>query len=1074
MAITTARYGPIRRFLSTESSVKEEESAAGSTESNSQNTSTPSPDKKQPSRQKGKSSGRRNRKDFKLSEDQSSMAAAATVISEESDKKDSSESKSEPPQFPSTITRLVDNHPLSEEDFDPHQFLIHLSEDKLDRAPPTPLFDEETADNLPRSHRITGKDRNGNEVTVIEHLPPKNEERMNQLGFYLSKKDMHGYSHETPMLLHKGPLDHFHGDVTEGMPIDVLDALAEETEDFADLSNETPNKSSDESQNEVENDVPLEQRNDFSRMRLLGDWLEGTAFHPGSDIQLDLELEMLARNAEFRRLRRDSLQFERGYDNRSYSNSTPWIDTHRIEAIDARLHELHQMREAGELDYPIENDAAVEAKRIRREQKIVRNAISHMLGQSRESATSDAYLFSKQTRKSPQQSFPLAAKERDESLDEMEVYAIPVEKLYQARRQELDKLRGTSYEDFDLDYLLAKSGRSFESRGKAASLYELRHGYNEVPRSAIPAGMDARVAGREAMLLDYLEGIAKKSANGIYNGNVRMINEDMEKALEEAEENVELEGKEEDENEEDEAAVDTSSFTPESLHTSETVDHVPDEYTVSEELNSVQRPPSAMKRPLKDIEVGVSPNGNMKVFWRENRQTAPDFSRDKREFFQQVDEMLNKWEGTVSEDEKNYVISSQDMEDSRRNVGQPPDVSSETFHSRYLDSWKNHVNDAKLVTELLGGVSVEQPEKILKELGIDSEDGIEKYLMDTFENHEAPVEQLYPPELLQARDTREKSDRLIEQLKKQLAKRNAASKNDETSKEGGENPSETSRESGENPSETSSETPKEGSEVPKEETSSEPPKEDGETPIENEASDSPKEDEIPLDHFSETPTKPLSFEESFARMYDRFTKDGEAALAEIPDDDSGVIGEGHPVDALEYSDEVYVHEKDRQLIYAMFCRGTSPQEISRSFGFAESRVTAIIRLMADRERHQKEGTFDGRIVDQLEENESPWKYDYRDFPPASYRFDDHRKKATIPAYIPKFVFLKEGEEEEKVMREVESLIRRNNHKKEPVIHRKELKVQEGRNGHEVRHRTAGERAWKTHLQNRFYGSIEGS
>lgn len=90
----------------------------------SQNTSTPSPDKKQPSRQKGKSSGRRNRKDFKLSEDQSSMAAAATVISEESDKKDSSESKSEPPQFPSTITRLVDNHPLSEEDFDPHQFLI--------------------------------------------------------------------------------------------------------------------------------------------------------------------------------------------------------------------------------------------------------------------------------------------------------------------------------------------------------------------------------------------------------------------------------------------------------------------------------------------------------------------------------------------------------------------------------------------------------------------------------------------------------------------------------------------------------------------------------------------------------------------------------------------------------------------------------------------------------------------------------------------------------------------------------------------------------------------------------------
>ena len=1048
MAITTAKYGPIRRFLSTESSVKEGESAAGSTESNSQNTSAPSPDKKQPSHQQGKSGGRRNRKDLNLSEDRTSMAAAATVISEDSDKKDSSESKPEPPQFPSTITRLVDNHPLSEEDFDPHQFLIHLSEDKLDRAPPTPLFDEETADNLPRSHRITGKDRNGNEVTIIEHLPPKNEERMNQLGFYFSKKDMHGYSNETPMLLHKGPLDHFHGDETDGMSIDVLSTLAEET-DFADSSNETPSKSSNESQNEVENDVPLERRNDFSRMRLLGDLLEGTAFHPGSDIQLDLELEMLVRNAEFRRLRRDSLQFERGYDNRSYSNSTPWIDTHRIEAIDARLHELHQMRETGELDYPIENDAAVEAKRIRREQKIVRNAISHMLGKSRETDASDAYLFSKQIRKSPQQSFPLAAKERDASLDEMDVYAIPVEKLYQARRQELDKLRETSYEDFDLDYLLSKSGRSFESRGNAASLYELRHGYNEVTRNAIPAEMDARKAGREAMLLDYLEGIAKKSANGIYNGKVRMVTEDMEKALQGAE-SVELGKEESEENEEDETASNTSAFTPESLHTSETVDHVPDEYTVSEELGSVQRPPSAMKRPLKDIEVGVSPNGDMKVFWRANRQMAGDFSRDKREFFQQVDEMLNKWDGNVSEEEKNRVISSQDMENSRRNVGQPPDVSSETFHSRYLNTWKDHANDAKLVTELLGGVSVEQPEKILKELGIDSEDGIEKYLMDTFESHEAPVEQLYPPELLQARKTREKADRLIEQLKKQLAKKNAASKNDETSKTDGETPSETPKEGSETSKEkASSETPKEGSEISKYEEASESPKESGETPIESEAANSSKEeDEIPVDTPSETPSKPLSFEESFARMYDRFTKDGEAALSEIPDD-SGVIGEGHPVDALEYSDEVYVHEKDRQLIYAMFRRGSSPKEISRSFGFAESRVTAIIRLMEDRERHQKEGTFDARIVDQLEENESPWSYDYRDFPPASYRFEDHRKKATIPPYIPKFVFLKEGEEEEKVMREVESLIRRNNHKKDPVIHRKELKTQKGRDGNEM-------------------------
>ena len=78
-----------------------------------------------------------------------------------------------------------------------------------------------------------------------------------------------------------------------------------------------------------------------------------------------------------------------GYDARQFANAEPWVDTHRIEAIDARLHALHQERARGELAYALEKDAAAEARRIRAEEDAALAAIREAIG-LREGATVDA------------------------------------------------------------------------------------------------------------------------------------------------------------------------------------------------------------------------------------------------------------------------------------------------------------------------------------------------------------------------------------------------------------------------------------------------------------------------------------------------------------------------------------------------------------------------------------------------------------------------------------------------------------------------------------------------------------
>ena len=483
--------------------------------------------------------------------------------------------------------------------------------------------------------------------------------------------------------------------------------------------------------------------------------------------------------------------------------------------------------------------------------------------------------------------------------------------------------------------------------------------------------------------------------------------------------------------------------TVDSLTKEERVDAVDAKYTVDSEMDTLLRDP---KKPLEDYEMALTKDGDVKFAWRTNRQEVADFARDKKRFMSQFEHLVNHTEVKPGEEAmlKNTVITSEDMAAARRAVGQPSDVSDEVFAKRYLAGWKAKAGDAELVSNLLGGYSMEHPEKMLKDLGLDSEDGIERYLMGTFEAHEAPEDQLLPEELLQARGARERAEKVIEQLQKRAEEAEKA-KQSQAEKSGGEGEGEAAKSEGESPKgEGEGETPKVEGEAAKSE--GETPKVEGETvKAEGESVESESSPfKTTFTTMDETPisSNPTNLSDAFTRLMERFDQDGEEAVSILPDEETEVIGEGHIVDALEYSDQVYVHEKDRQMMYAMYQRGVSPREISQSFGFDERRVYAILRLMQDRPRHQKEGTFAAEGVDAMEEKESPWNYDYRDFPPQSYRYDDHRKVGKVPAHLPKFVFLKEGEEERKVMKEVEAIVNRQKREKEARIERKGIPLGE--------------------------------
>ena len=149
----------------------------------------------------------------------------------------------------------------------------------------------------------------------------------------------------------------------------------------------------------------------------------------------------------------------------------------------------------------------------------------------------------------------------------------------------------------------------------------------------------------------------------------------------------------------------------------------------------------------------------------------------------------------------------------------------------------------------------------------------------------------------------------------------------------------------------------------------------------------------------------------------------------------------HPVDALEYSAQVYVHEKDRAMIFRMYRQGVSPQEISQSFGYDEGRVVAILRLMQAREARKKAGIFTEKAVAALEASEDVFQYEYRDFPPANFkRAEKRREVATLPRSLPRFVFLNEEDEEAEIMKQVDRLVQRKRREKQPEITRAGLPV----------------------------------
>ena len=191
-----------------------------------------------------------------------------------------------------------------------------------------------------------------------------------------------------------------------------------------------------------------------------------------------LEAEQAVLSEQGRKVRRQRRRLELGYDHRDIGNTEPWGDTHRIEAIDARLRDLHEQRAQGSLEYPLEKDAAVEAQRIRAEEKAAMERIRMAIGVKDDQPLGDRYLYQQDDAVPRVRTHglrvgrrvshkPIVAKpvQGDASLDAMYVYAIPVEKLYQARRQELERLRSTHYEDFDLSYLLERSGKPMEASG---------------------------------------------------------------------------------------------------------------------------------------------------------------------------------------------------------------------------------------------------------------------------------------------------------------------------------------------------------------------------------------------------------------------------------------------------------------------------------------------------------------------------------------------------------------------------------------------------------------------------------
>ena len=454
------------------------------------------------------------------------------------------------------------------------------------------------------------------------------------------------------------------------------------------------------------------------------------------------------------------------------------------------------------------------------------------------------------------------------------------------------------------------------------------------------------------------------------------------------------------------------------------------EMAVSPAMDEMVRDPN---KPLEDYEVGLNKKGDVMFAWRTQRSQLPDYQKDKEKFMNGVMDVINKTEVTPEEEKeaRDKVITTEMMEESRRNVGQPDDVSAKLFHKRYLRGLSRARKESEVVGEVMTGFSMERPEEMLKTLGLDTEDGVEAYLMDTFKSHKSPDDKLLPPEHVDTLKLMQKASRVLNDAKAQAEKAKAekAQAKPEETASGDTKPEEAKEEA--KPAEETKEEAKPAEET-KEEAKAEEPKSTEE--------DKDTKDAKPTEDLRESYTH-MSPMEALQRLQERFEEDGRAANTMVPTEASYTPGMGHIVDALEYSDQVYVHEKDREMIFRMYKEGIHPQEISKTFGFNERRVYAILRLMK-----QKEGALREDIVKEFEENESPFTYDYRDMPPADMKKVERRREGHVPEWMPRFMFLQDEEEEEQVMREVNKLVQRRRREQAPTINRAGLR--EGASRHE--------------------------
>lgn len=429
-----------------------------------------------------------------------------------------------------------------------------------------------------------------------------------------------------------------------------------------------------------------------------------------------------------------------------------------------------------------------------------------------------------------------------------------------------------------------------------------------------------------------------------------------------------------------------------------------------------------------------------------------EYQKEKLMFMKKFDEMLNQdlKEGD-KEQLKDMVFTQEDIEQARSSVGLPADLSNKDFYKKYLRSAKRSKNAGDIVSDIMTGYSISNPDKMLKDMKLETEQDVEDYLMDTFKSHKATQEQLMSPEEREAYALLQETSRVANEAEKLI--KEAKEKEAQPKAEGEAKPEGEAKAEGE--AKPEGEAKQEGdakTEEPKaEESKPEEVKPEGEAKTEESKpeGEAKTEEAKPEDPFNKEanfvdPYQSMTPEEAINTMWTRAREDQDRANAVVSSNPNPLM-RGHIVDALEYSDQVYVHEKTIQLMYKMYNEGMSPKEISQTFGFDEGRVYGYLRLMKRREIHKKEGAYSDKLVDDIEATEDVFNYEYRDFPPANFKKLERRKMVShIPKNLPKFVFLKEGDDEEKVMKEVDRLITKKKQMKQPSIKRKELPVGGGK------------------------------